>query len=85
MAQRYAPKVRVNAIGPGPTLPSYRQTEAQFAKQLDTLLLKTNPALPDFAKTILYLADMRAVTGQMIALDGGQHLGWQTPDQSVPE
>ncbi len=85
MAQNFAPHVRVNAIGPGPTLPSARQTESDFEKQLSTLPLKTAPDLSDFAKTILYFVDMKSVTGQMIALDGGQHIGWETPDQHLPE
>lgn len=85
MAQNYAPHVRVNAIGPGPTLPSVRQTQSDFEDQLRTLPLQTAPNLADFAKTILYFADMKSVTGQMIALDGGQHIGWQTPDQLLPE
>ena len=85
MAQALAPHIRVNAIGPGPTLPSSRQTQEQFEAQLDTLLLKRAPELQEFVDTILYLAKAKSVTGQMIALDGGQHLGWQTPDQSLPE
>lgn len=83
MAQALAPKVRVNAIGPGPTLPSWRQTQEEFNRQLDTLLLKRAPLLEEFAETILYFAKMRSITGQMIALDGGQHLGWDTADQRI--
>ncbi len=85
MAQKFAPKIRVNAIGPGPTLPSYRQSDEDFSNQLKTLPLQTGPDLTDFAKTILYFTEMKSVTGQMIALDGGQHIGWLTPDQSLPE
>lgn len=80
MAQALAPRIRVNAIGPGPTLPSPRQDEAAFAAQLDGLLLKHGPALSEFGATIRYLWEARSVTGQMIAIDGGQHLAWQTPD-----
>ena len=80
MAQALAPRIRVNAIGPGPTLPSPRQDEAAFAAQLDGLLLKHGPALAEFGATIRYLWEARSVTGQMIAIDGGQHLAWQTPD-----
>ena len=85
MAQALAPKIRVNAIGPGPTLPSYRQSQEDFDLQLQALLLKRSPDVSEFANTILYFASARSVTGQMIALDGGQHLGWQTPDQEAPE
>lgn len=80
MAQALAPRIRVNAIGPGPTLPSSRQDAAAFAAQLDGLILKHGPALAEFGATIRYLWQSRSVTGQMIALDGGQHLAWQTPD-----
>jgi len=85
MAQALAPTIRVNAIGPGPTLPSYRQSQQDFDAQLQALLLKRAPELSEFTNTILYFAAAKSVTGQMIALDGGQHLGWQTPDQAAPE
>lgn len=80
MAQALAPRVRVNAIGPGPTLKNVRQDDADFARQVDGLILKRGPALSEFGATIRYLWHARSVTGQMIALDGGQHLAWQTPD-----
>jgi NAD(P)-dependent dehydrogenase (short-subunit alcohol dehydrogenase family) len=80
LAQALAPKVRVNAIGPGPALQSTVQTEADFAAQVEALPLKRRPELGEFGATIRYLWEARSVTGQMIALDGGQHLAWQTPD-----
>jgi NAD(P)-dependent dehydrogenase (short-subunit alcohol dehydrogenase family) len=80
LAQALAPKVRVNAIGPGPTLASLRQDQADFDAQVDGLVLKRGPDLGEFGATIRYLWEARSVTGQMIALDGGQHLAWQTPD-----
>jgi NAD(P)-dependent dehydrogenase (short-subunit alcohol dehydrogenase family) len=80
MAMALAPRIRVNAIGPGPTIANARQREADFTAQVDGLLLKRGPDLSEFGRTIRYLHDARAVTGQMIALDGGQHLAWQTPD-----
>ncbi|MCV0397754.1 MAG: SDR family oxidoreductase [Rhizobiaceae bacterium] len=80
MAQALAPRIRVNAIGPGPTLPNSRQSEADFAAQVDGLILGRGPELGEFGATIRYLWEARSVTGQMIALDGGQHLAWQTPD-----
>ena len=85
LAQALAPAIRVNAIGPGPTLPSIRQSQQDFDNQVSTLLLQRAPALDEFVDTILYFARAKSVTGQMIALDGGQHLGWQTPDQRMPE
>jgi NAD(P)-dependent dehydrogenase (short-subunit alcohol dehydrogenase family) len=80
MAQALAPRIRVNAIGPGPTLANARQHETDFARQVDGLILGRGPQLADFGATIRYLWEQRSVTGQMIALDGGQHLAWQTPD-----
>lgn len=80
LAQALAPTIRVNAIGPGPTLKNQRQSEADFAAQVDGLILKAGPALPEFGRAIRFLFDTPSITGQMIALDGGQHLAWQTPD-----
>jgi NAD(P)-dependent dehydrogenase (short-subunit alcohol dehydrogenase family) len=80
MAQALGPSIRVNAIGPGPTLKNARQDDSDFAAQVDGLILKRGPELPEFGATIRYLWEARSVTGQMIALDGGQHLAWQTPD-----
>ncbi|KQS68068.1 short-chain dehydrogenase [Rhizobium sp. Leaf371] len=81
MAQSLAPAIRVNGIGPGPTLPNDRQNEADFRAQVDSVMLKVGPGLEDFGRTIRYMFDTPSMTGQMIALDGGQHLAWQTPDQ----
>lgn len=80
MAQALAPVIRVNAIGPGPTLASERQDVSDFEAQVDGVILKRGPDLSEFGAAIRYLWDARSVTGQMIALDGGQHLAWQTPD-----
>ncbi len=80
MAQAFAPRFRVNAIGPGPTLPNDRQDAADFDRQVDGVILKRGPAMDEFAATVAYLWETKSVTGQMIALDGGQHLAWETPD-----
>lgn len=80
MAQALAPNIRVNAIGPGPTLPNERQNQADFQRQVDAVILKTGPQLAEFGRTIRFLFSTPSMTGQMIALDGGQHLAWQTPD-----
>lgn len=80
MAQALAPHIRVNAIGPGPTLQGERQSKADFDAQIEAVLLKRGPELSEFGATIRYLWETPSITGQMIALDGGQHLGWQTPD-----
>jgi len=75
LAQALAPRIRVNGIGPGPTLPSKRQTTEQFNNQVkaDTLTERAT-SVYDIANTVLYLLSTPSITGQMIALDGGQHL-----------
>lgn len=80
MAQSFAPNIRVNAIGPGPTMANERQTDEDFEQQVAAVPLMRGPALSEFGSTIAYLDEARSVTGQMIALDGGQHLAWETPD-----
>jgi NAD(P)-dependent dehydrogenase (short-subunit alcohol dehydrogenase family) len=80
MAQALAPRIRVNAVGPGPTLTSPRQNEDDFARQAKALLLGHGPTPEDIADAVAFLAKARSVTGQMLAVDGGQHLAWQTPD-----
>jgi NAD(P)-dependent dehydrogenase (short-subunit alcohol dehydrogenase family) len=80
LAQALAPRVRVNAIGPGPVLKSVRQTDRDFARQSAAVPLGHGPDLAEFGRTIRFFVETRSVTGQMIALDGGQHLSWQTPD-----
>ncbi|WP_438749236.1 SDR family oxidoreductase [Pararhizobium sp. O133] len=80
MAQALAPAIRVNGIGPGPTLPNERQNRHDFEKQVDALILNQGPKLDEFGRTIRFLFETPSVTGQMIALDGGQHLAWETPD-----
>lgn len=80
MAQALAPRVRVNAIGPGPTLPSIHQSAADFEAEAANILLQRRVTPDDVAAALRYLIDAPLVTGQMIAVDGGQHLGWRTPD-----
>lgn len=79
-AQALAPHVRVNAIGPGPTMQGARQSDAHFARQRAATILQRGADAGDIARALLYLLDAKAVTGQLICVDGGQHLGWQTPD-----
>lgn len=79
-AQALAPRVRVNGIGPGPTLKGHRQSEAHFAAQREATILGRGANPEDIVAALEYLLSARAVTGQMIAVDGGQHLAWQTPD-----
>jgi NAD(P)-dependent dehydrogenase (short-subunit alcohol dehydrogenase family) len=80
MAQALAPRVRVNAIGPGPTLSSPRQGEEDFRRQYEAVPLRRSSSPDEVADAILFFAAARSVTGQMLALDGGQHLAWETPD-----
>ena len=80
MAQALAPRIRVNGVGPGPTLPSVHQTPDDFAAEAGATLLE-RPGSPEaVARTVRWLVDAELVTGQMIAVDGGQHLAWRTPD-----
>ncbi len=79
-AQALAPRIRVNAIGPGPSMPSSRQRQEDFEAQVAGLILKAGPKTAEFGRTVRFLFDTPSITGQMIALDGGQHLAWQTPD-----
>ena len=74
-----APRIRVNGIGPGPTLPSSRQSPEHFAAQCDATPLKRGAAPADIADGIRFILAARALTGQMVALDSGQHLGWAMP------
>jgi NAD(P)-dependent dehydrogenase (short-subunit alcohol dehydrogenase family) len=80
LAQGLAPAIRVNAVGPGPTLRNERQSEADFARQRGATLLGHGADPADICAAVRYLLEAPAVTGQMIAVDGGQHLIWQTPD-----
>ena len=81
LAQALAPRIRVNGIGPGPTLKAEKQSVENFAKQVDATLLKRAPEPADIAGAVRYLLSAKAVTGQMIAVDSGQHLAWATGDQ----
>lgn len=85
LAQALAPKLRVNAVAPGPTLPSPRQSGEQFAAQAATVPLGRGPSPEDVAAAVLYLAQAQSVTGATIAVDGGQHLAWRTADSDMPE
>lgn len=82
LALELAPFIRVNAIGPGPTLPSEHQTQAQFESSVEQVPLKVQTPLSDFGNTIDFLLNTSSITGQMIALDGGQHMGWGFPKAS---
>lgn len=84
-AQALAPHVRVNAIGPGPTMQGARQSREHFASQRAGTVLKRGAAPDDITHAVGYFLDAPSVTGQLLCVDGGQHLGWETPDVSGVE
>ncbi len=79
-AQALAGRVRVNAIGPGPTLIGSRQSESHFARQRAGTMTGRGSNAEDITGALSYFLDAPAVTGQLLCVDGGQHLAWQTPD-----
>ena len=79
-AQALAPRVRVNAIGPGPTMQGARQSAEHFAGQRAATVLQRGADAQGICDALRYFLTARAVTGQLICVDGGQHLAWQTPD-----
>lgn len=84
-AQALAPGIRVNAIGPGPTVQGHRQTAEHFARQRAACLLGRGAGPQDVVAAMTFILDSPAVTGQIFCIDGGQHLAWQTPDILGPE
>jgi NAD(P)-dependent dehydrogenase (short-subunit alcohol dehydrogenase family) len=84
MALALAPRIRVNGIGPGPTLPSPRQSEEQFRRQLEAMPLGRGTSPEEIAQAVKFILSAPAMTGQMIALDGGQHLGWTQTSREPP-
>ncbi|MGC6535352.1 MAG: SDR family oxidoreductase [Parvibaculales bacterium] len=80
-AQALAPQhIRVNAIAPGPTLPNPRQEQSEFDKQASLVPLAHGASPADIVAAARYILQARAMTGQTLTQDGGQHLAWQTPD-----
>jgi NAD(P)-dependent dehydrogenase (short-subunit alcohol dehydrogenase family) len=83
MAQAFAPRVRVNGIGPGPTLPSLHDADGRhFENEVANLPLGHAVDLADFGRAVRFLVEARSVTGQLLALDCGQHLAWPKPEES---
>jgi NAD(P)-dependent dehydrogenase (short-subunit alcohol dehydrogenase family) len=80
MAQALAPRIRVNGVAPGPTARNSRQAEEDFRKQVDATILGTGSPPECVTAAIAFLLDAPAITGQVLAVDGGQSLVWQTPD-----
>jgi len=79
LALALAPRIRVNGIGPGPALPSARQSDADFARQCALMPLSRGTSPDEICAAVRFLLAAPSMTGQMIALDGGQHLGWAQP------
>ncbi|HVY19555.1 MAG TPA: SDR family oxidoreductase [Bauldia sp.] len=82
LAMALAPRIRVNGIAPGPVLPSAHASPEAFARQIASLPLQRQPELADFGRTVRYLVENRSITGQIIALDGGQHLGFRPAEST---
>lgn len=80
MAQAFAPRIRVNAVGPGPVFPNAVHGQKGFETEARAVPLRRAADLSGVVDAVVYLAEARSVTGQMIAVDGGQHLAWETPD-----
>jgi NAD(P)-dependent dehydrogenase (short-subunit alcohol dehydrogenase family) len=80
LAQALAPKIRVNAIGPGPTFPNATEGDEGVAREAAGVPLRRLVDPAEFGRAIRFLVESRSMTGQMLALDSGQHLGWETPD-----
>ncbi|MGL5735091.1 MAG: SDR family oxidoreductase [Beijerinckiaceae bacterium] len=84
MAQALAPRIRVNAVGPGPTLPNVHDGTEGFAQEVASTLLRRAPTPAQIAEAVLYLARASSVTGQMIAVDSGQHLQFDASAPGAP-
>ena len=85
LAQALAPRIRVNAIGPGPVLPSPFQNQGQFDAQCARMPLEQGTSPAEICTAVRFILAATAMTGQMIALDGGQHLMWDKPPGGQPE
>lgn len=85
LALALAPRVRVAAIGPGPTAPSLRQSTAHFARQVSSVPLRRAASAEEIGAAVVAILGWPSFTGQMIALDGGQHLNWGPPPGTLIE
>lgn len=84
LALDLAPRIRVCGVGPGPTLANSRQPAAAFEEQAGSVPLRHAADPGEIADTVAFLAEARSITGQMIAVDGGQHLWWAPPTENTP-
>ena len=83
LASDLSPHIRVNAIGPGPTLPSKRQSDEDFENQFNALPLERPATIAEICAAVRFIIDCPSMTGQLITIDAGQHLGWAQPGQSI--
>ena len=83
LASALSPHIRGNAIGPGPTLPSKRQSDEEFKKQFNALPLERSVTLSEICAAVQFIIDCQSMTGQLITIDAGQHLGWAQPSQKI--
>ena len=79
-AMKLAPNIRVNGISPGPTLKNKRQSEKHFKKQWSSIILRKKVDLENICNGVKFLIKSKSITGEIINIDGGQRLAWQTPD-----
>ena len=79
-AMKLAPNIRVNGISPGPTLKNKRQSERHFKKQWKSIILRKKVDLENICNGVKFLIENKSITGEIINIDGGQRLAWQTPD-----
>ena len=79
-AMELAPNIRVNGIAPGPTIKNKRQTDTHFKKQYLATPLKQQVNVKDICSAVDFFIKNSSITGQVIAIDSGQCLNWQTPD-----
>ncbi len=84
LAQSLAPNIRVNAIAPGPVLPHSRQSQAEFSRSVSALPLQRHAGPTEIAEGVLMLLNTRSMTGQMLALDGGEHLEFAGRNAPTP-
>lgn len=85
MALALAPRIRVNGIGPGPSLPNARQTQEQFERQAEAVPLRHGAGPEEIGRAVVAILALPALTGQMLALDGGQHMQWAAGRSPPPE
>jgi NAD(P)-dependent dehydrogenase (short-subunit alcohol dehydrogenase family) len=79
-AMKLAPNIRVNGVAPGPTIKNKRQSDKHFKKQWKSLILKEKVDTKNICETVKYFINNNSITGQIMSVDGGQSLAWQTPD-----